>query len=138
MNIRVMTKSDIPIIYNFWKKVGLDVAGFEREKKEIEMCIKLNSDSCLLLKKDGKLIGTVIGTFNGRRAWIYHLAIHPKWQREKYGSLLYEKVEELLKKKGATKIILGISLKSPKVFNFYKRYGYKVIENAIMVEKDLY
>lgn len=137
MIIREIKQSDFLAVYNLWQEAGLDVAEFTREKKELLMAMKLNQDACLLAEIKGEIIGAVIGAFNGKRAWIYHLAIHPAWQRKGYGAKLFKKVEEVLLKKGATKLMLTVSSKNLKVLNFYKKFGYSLSNGAVMVGKDL-
>lgn len=138
MKIRTVVKSDLNDIYVFWQKSGLVISKKHREKKEVELLIKHNPDTCFIMEKDDIIIGSIFGAFNGRRAWIYHLCIHPEWQKKGYGSLLLKKTEEELKKKGATKILLGVFLTNLKIIPFYEKLGYKVVLDAVTFEKDLW
>ncbi len=138
MKVRTMVKKDVNDIYSFWQESGLFVRSVQREKEEVELLIKHNPDTCFIIEKGKKIIGSIFGAFNGRRAWIYHLCIHPQYQKKGYGSLLLKKTEDELRKKGATKILLGVFLTSLKIVPFYKKSGYTVMNDMITFEKDLW
>jgi len=97
-----------------------------------------NPDTCFYLKKNSEIVGTIFGAFNGRRAWIYHLCIHPKYQKQGLGTLLVRKVEDELKKKGATKILLSVSVVNLKIIPFYLKLGYKMMNDLVTFENDLW
>ena len=138
MKLRKIVKNDICNIYAFLKEAGLFVRSVQREIKEFELLIKYNPDTCFVIEIDNKIVGSIFGAFNGRRAWIYHLCIHPLYQKRGYGSLLLKKTEEELNKKGATKILLGLFLSNLKITPFYENFGYKPMSDAITFEKDLW
>lgn len=99
--------------------------------------IKVENSCCFKLVKGKKIIGSILGTFNGRRAWIYHLAVDPKYQRLGYGSMLLKKTENILKKKGAHMVNLSVLFSNLKVAPFYEKKGYEVINNALCLSKNI-
>lgn len=138
MKLRIMTPSDIRQGYQLWKKAGLDVVSYKREKLEVKNVLKLNSSSCFVMEDKGNIIGTVLGAFNGRRAWIYHMAIHPDHQRKGNGWLLLQKTEEALKKLGATKILVGVLRTNKKALDFYQKHNFSIMDDALALQKDLW
>ena len=138
MIIEKMKLSNFKDLRALWGKAGLHLAEFERGQYELDQLMNLNPNSCLVAKEDGQIIGSVIGAFNGRRAWIYHMAIDPYWQKKGYGSMLLNEIERALKKKGVTKILLGVLLTNLKVVPFWEKHGYNVMDDAIVMEKDLW
>lgn len=137
MKIRLMEIEDFDSMYSLWKEVGLNVADYEIEKEDIKQIIKWNPVTCFVICDGNKIIGTVLGTFNGRRAWIYHLAIHPNFQNQSLGSLLLEKTESALKKAGAKRLLLGVSKTNLRVLGFYTKHGYGVVNDSITLGKNL-
>lgn len=129
---------DIKKAYQLWKKAGLNVASYKREKVEVSNVLRINSSSCFVLEDKSKIIGTILGTFNGRRGWIYHLVIDPKFQKNGYGSMLLQKSEKALKNLGATKIILGVWLNDNEVLNYYQKRGYSIMDDSLTLQKDLW
>jgi len=138
MKIRKMKAKDVKDAYQLWKKAGLNVASYKREKLEVKNTLRLNPSTCFVLEERNNLVGTILGAFNGRRVWIYHLAIHPGYQRKGMGTLLLKKLEEKLEKKKATKILLGIDLNNLTKVNFYQKHDYYVMNDAVIMAKDLY
>ena len=135
--IRTITPSDFTEVLSLWKKAGLSIPNDEMEIFLLQITIKKNPNSCLVLEKDKKIIGNILGTFNGWRGWIYHLAIHPDFQQHGYGSLLLQKTEKELKKQGAQKIHLGVVYTNLKVIQFYEKFGYTVVNDALWLRKSI-
>lgn len=136
MKIRQMKLADFDNLYALWKKAGLAISDIETEKNEAAIMIQLNKSSCLVAVKNGDVVGSIFGIFNGRRAWIYHLVIDPKYQKIGLGSQLLKKAEEALVKRGAHKIRLWIEFHNLAIFPFYQKNKYRVISDAVMVGKD--
>lgn len=138
MNIQIMHISDFHNAYALWQKTGgLSLTTPEKEKKELETILTNNPSSCFIAVENKQTIGTILGTFNGRRAWIYHLAIHPNWQKMGYGSALLQQAETILRSKSATKILLSVGISNLKTVPFYEKNGYHVINDAILMAKDI-
>lgn len=136
--IRKITPADFPEIVSLWQKAGLSISDEKMKIADMEKTIKMNPTSCLVLVKDKIIIGAALGAFNGRRGWIYHLAIHPDFQQGGYGSLLLQKVEKELKKKGAHRINLGVTYTNLKVLIFYEKSGYSVVNDALWLGKNIW
>lgn len=137
MKIRKMKTSDFAGMHALWIRTGgLYIADLETEKREAEMMINMNKNSCFVAEENGEIIGTIFGIFNGRRAWIYHLAVDNQYQKQHIGSLLLKKAEEALVNQGALKIRTFIEFHNLGVFPFYQKNNYKVISDAIIMGKD--
>lgn len=133
-----MQIKDFNKVYVLWKKAGLGVVSYEREKFEVALVLEHNPDTCFVVESGEEIIGSILGAFNGRRAWIYHLAVHPAFQRRGYGSRLLRKLEEAFAIKKVTKIILGLGFWNLKTASFYEKNGYKIMNDAILFSKELW
>src|SRR3989344_3859900 len=100
MEIKCADKKDFQGIYRLWIKAGLAISCMQREQVEYEMLLAVNPKSCLVAIEGKEIIGVVLGAFNGRRAWIYHLAVHPNCQGQGIGKQLVDKVEVALQELG--------------------------------------
>lgn len=138
MKIRLMISADIKEAYHLWQKAGLNMTKYKREQFEVRNILKINPSSCLVLVYKGKIIGTILGTFNGRRTWLYHLAVHPDYQNKGYGSLLLDKAEKALIKSGATKILIGVLPTNKKALVFYQNRSFSIMDDALVLQKDLW
>lgn len=128
MKIRLMEKNDFKKVYAMWKKAKLQLESYEQEKKEFEDMLLINPQSCFIAINKNKVIGSVFGTYNGRWAYIYHVAVDPDWQLKGIGKLLLDNAEKNLKKKGVSKIRLTVSLDNLKVIPFYEKCGYNTYQ----------
>ncbi|MBI2335107.1 GNAT family N-acetyltransferase [Candidatus Daviesbacteria bacterium] len=137
MLVKKMSIKNFNSIHNLWKEAGLSIPEIQKEKEEAKLILRLNSSSSFEAYNKGKLAGTILGIFNGRRGWIYHLAVHPDFQKKGIGSLLLQKAEEALKKLGAKRILLWVRKDNLGVTNFYQKHGYFSVEDAIVLGKDL-
>ncbi len=137
MTISLAQNKDFKEIYALWKSAELPVKKLQLEQYDFEQIIKLNPSSCFIGSENGKIIGSVFGTFNGRRAWIYHLAIHPQYQDRGLGSLLLKKAETALKNRGAKKIVLGVDFDHAGTISFYAKNDYTIMNDAILMAKEL-
>lgn len=136
--IVLMKAQDIPSMLKLWKKVKLSVSTAKRETIEIKSMLEKNPTSCFIAVKDHQIIGSIFGAYNGRRGWIYHLAVHQKWQKKGLGAMLLKNAEKALLSLGVTKILLGVRYANLKVAPFYEKYGFSVINDTVIMEKDLY
>ncbi len=137
MLVSKMSVKNFNLIHDLWKEVGLKVSEIQEEKEEAKLILRLNSSSSFEAYSKGKLVGTILGIFNGRRGWIYHLAVHPDFQKKGIGSLLLQKTEAAFKELGAKRILLWVKKDNLGVTNFYQKHGYSSVDDAIVMGKNL-
>lgn len=88
--------------------------------------IKLARDPELFLvvERDGKIVGSVMGAWDGRRGWLYHLGVLPGYQREGVARRLVAEVERKMKRKGVLKVNALVCRWNRKSLAFFKEMGY--------------
>ncbi|WP_454051933.1 GNAT family N-acetyltransferase [Clostridium sp. Marseille-Q7071] len=119
MIIRNFKIEDYDEVINLWKRSGLEIKqsdSIEEIKKKLERDREL-----FLVAEDNGIIGAVIGAWDGRRAWIYHLAVLPERRNEDIGTQIIKELEVRLKKKGALKINLLVEPHNQGVQSFYEK-----------------
>ena len=88
---------DYPQVRRLWATVEKGVRiGRSDTPEEIQKKLTRDPDLFLLAEQDQKIIGTVIGGFDGRRSFIYHLAVEVSFRSMGIGSLLLNEVESRL------------------------------------------
>jgi len=138
MEIRLMKKNDFKGVYVMWKQAKLCLASYDQERKEFEHMLTINPSSCFVAIDKNQIVGSIFGAYNGRRAFIYHLAVHPLWQHKGLGRLLLKKTEEALKKRGLSRVRLRVDLDNLEVVPFYEKCGYSAYEPCtVFMGKDL-
>jgi ribosomal protein S18 acetylase RimI-like enzyme len=94
-------------------------------------------DLFLIAEANGKMAGTVIGGFDGRRGMVYHLAVTDQYRKQGIGELLMEELENRLKAKGCIRCYLLVTVDNESAMRFYKKRGWSIIKNVIPYGKDL-
>ncbi len=103
---------------------------------EIEKKLQRDPDLFLVAEEDGVLIGTVIGGFDGRRGFIYHLAVLPEHQGRGVGMTLMDEVEGRLRAKGCIRCYLLVMPDNVEAIQYYEKRGWKLL-NDLPYAKDL-
>jgi ribosomal protein S18 acetylase RimI-like enzyme len=90
----------------------------------------------LLVDEPGRgVVGGVIGAFDGRRGYIYHVAVHPDFRRKGYATALMREVEKRIWARGAHKIRFMVKAGSEQAVQFYRTLGFEVDTHAIPMSK---
>lgn len=128
---------DYSDVISLWQSIGLGVhVGRSDSAEEIEKKLRRDPDLFLVAESDGRIIGTVMGGFDGRRGMIYHLAVVRDQRQLGLGTALMDEVERRLKEKGCLRSYLMVTRDNPGVLDFYSRRGWETMDIHIMV-KDL-
>lgn len=112
---------DYPAARSLWENAGPGIQlRRSDEPEEIQKKLQRDPDLFLVAESNGKMIGTVIGGFDGRRGLIYHLAVDPAFRKNGVGSLLMDEVERRLKAKGCLKCYLLVTTDNQNAMRFYE------------------
>ena len=103
---------------------------------EIEKKLRRDPDLFLVADADGELIGTVIGGYDGRRGFIYHLAVHTDYRVHGVGSNLMDEVETRLRAKGCIRCYLFVTPDNVEAMQYYQKRGWQLMDN-LPYSKDL-
>jgi ribosomal protein S18 acetylase RimI-like enzyme len=136
MNIREFKIADYPIVRDLWQAAGLILRPGD-ELEGVRLKLQRDPDLFLVGERDDKIVGTVIGGWDGRRGWIYHLAVKPEHQRKGMGADLVHEVEKRLIAKGAKKVNAQVYKWNEKSSEFFKAIGYKAQPDLVMIGKQL-
>ncbi len=98
----------------------------------------LHDDGLLLVAAaDDRVVGTIMGGYDGHRGWIYSLAVGPAHRRHGIGTMLVRRMEALLQERGCLKLNLQVRTSNAEVIRFYERLGFAV-EEILNLGKRLY
>jgi ribosomal protein S18 acetylase RimI-like enzyme len=133
IRLREFTLDDYDVVYALWQDSAPGI-GLSRSDTRAEIAKKLQRDPDLFLvaEDDGKIIGTVIGGYDGRRGIIYHLAVDQAYRGNGIGKWLMAEVEQRLAAKGCLKSYLLVTRENTDVIEFYKRLGWETMDVTLM------
>lgn len=121
-------------VVELWQRAGLALS---RSDSLEGLRHKLERDPELFLvaiSEAGQLAGAVMGSYDGRRGWVNHLAVDPAHQGQALGSRLMQELERRLANVGCEKINLLIEPENSGVQAFYRQLGFAADE-LIFMEK---
>jgi ribosomal protein S18 acetylase RimI-like enzyme len=121
--IRTYEPRDFASVRRVWRSAGLTLSPSD-SRSELEQTRRRDPDLFLVATIGGRPVGVVLGRFDGRRGWINHLAVDPKFQGRGIGGLLVAELERRLRIKGCPKVNLHILAENRDVARFYRRLGY--------------
>jgi ribosomal protein S18 acetylase RimI-like enzyme len=107
------------------------------ERDEIQKKLQRDPDLFLVAEADGKMLGTVVGGFDGRRGMVYHLAVTELYRRQGIGELLMDELEGRLKAKGCIRCYLLVTVENESAMRFYEKRGWAHMKNVCTYGKDL-
>ena len=112
--------SDIPGMLALWRHFWQPHTYEVNLRKKVEA----EPDLAYLAVVEGKIIGTVIGGFDGWWAWIYRVAVHPDHQHHGIGTDLVEEMHRRLEARGADAICAVVSPQNEGILGLLTKVGY--------------
>lgn len=133
ISIREFTLDDYDAVFALWKNSAPGI-GIGRSDTRDEIAKKLQRDPDLFLvaTHDDKLIGTVIGGFDGRRGIVYHLAVEHAYRQRGIGKMLMQEIERRLQTKGCLKSYLLVLPDNVEVIEYYRHLGWETTPVTLM------
>lgn len=132
--LREFRESDYEAVVAIWQASGLTVKDSDT-LPELRKLVDRNPGLFLVAEEAGEVAGTVMGAWDGRRAWVYHLAVRPAVQRRGTARLLMDEVERRLRAVGATKLNLMLESTNAGVAAFYRKLGYAPDDLLFMTKR---
>jgi N-acetylglutamate synthase len=141
MSGRVTTREFVTADYDdavaLWNAVdGIEICEGD-SRDEIAEYLRRNPGLSRVAEADGKIVGAALCGHDGRRGWIYHLAIASTHRRQKVGQQLLDSCVHGLRKAGLKRAIILVAGDNPGGQQFWLRNGWENIDGAIAMTKEL-
>ncbi len=94
-------------------------------------------DLFLVAEVDGRLVGTIIGGWDGWRGHIARLAADPALRRKGIARKLVNEIESRLRARGARRIYALVDRRSAPAIPFWESAGYSANEDIIQFSRNL-
>ncbi len=137
MQIRVYQEADEQTVIALWNLVLAPSAPHNDPATNIRKKLAVADDLFFVATVGERVVGTVMGGYDGHRGWIYSVAVDPEYQRRSIGSALLHHVEAALIQRGCLKVNLQVRSSNTEVISFYAKLGYAV-EKIVSMGKRLY
>lgn len=121
--------ADYAPVYRLWQSAG---PGIHLRKSdtpaEIEKKFSRDPDLFLVAEYEGRIVGSILGGFDGRRGMMYHLAVQEDFRRGGLGAALMAELEHRLKAKGCLRYYLLVTRDNQAAIEFYEKRGWQRME----------
>lgn len=136
VEIRKLSIADYDKMIQVWKDSDLPYRPDGRDSRAtIAEYMLLHNDLVLGAFEGEKLVGVVIGAFDGRNGHINRLAVSSKKRRVGVGKALLAECEKALKARGAEVISTLVEVPNHPSVELFKRAGYVHHEDIIYLSK---
>jgi ribosomal protein S18 acetylase RimI-like enzyme len=120
-----------------WKAVeGVEVAEGDA-KEDIRTYLLRNPGLSRVAEENGKIVGAVLCGHDGRRAWIYHLAVASTHRGQGIGNRLLDECVTKLRGTGVKRAIILVAGENDLGRSFWLRNGWEEIPGAFPMGLDL-
>jgi ribosomal protein S18 acetylase RimI-like enzyme len=106
-------------------------------REEIAQYLRRNPGLSHVVEADGRIVGAALCGHDGRRGWIYHLAVATTHRRQKIGQQLLEACLNGLRAAGLKRAIILVDGDNPAGHDFWLRNGWEDIDGALAMTKEL-
>jgi ribosomal protein S18 acetylase RimI-like enzyme len=129
---------DYPAVRLLWENAGPGIQlRRSDDPDEIQKKLQRDPDLFLVAEAGDKMLGTVVGGFDGRRGMVYHLAVTEPYRKKGIGKLLMGELERRLKAKGCIRSYLLVTVDNERAMHFYEKHGWVHMKNVYTYGKDL-
>jgi N-acetylglutamate synthase len=137
MIYREMKLSDYEGAIALWKSLpGMGLSRAD-EKDEIEKFLNMNPLTCLVAEDNNVIVGTILGGNDGRRGYIYHLAVNKNLQNQGVGKALLGRCLDAFHKAGIQKCHLMVYHDNQAGISFWEHAGWVIRKDVLTMSKDL-
>ena len=127
--IRQFSQKDYDKIIELWRNAKLPFRPEGRDSSaKINEQIKNVTTIILVAEFNGKIVGTVLGTHDGRKGWINRLAVDTEFRRKDVAKRLVAELESRFEKIGLEVIACLIEGKNTASMEVFKKLGYEELD----------
>ena len=135
MDIRTYRAGDGDRLRTFWLTCGIKIRPGDDDVSLARFAAR-NPGLLILAEEHGHLVGSALAGWDGRRGWLYHVAVHKDERRRGIGRDLVAEIETRLRALGCPKLNLIVWDDNTYAMRFWEALGYRR-EKAVEYAKEL-
>lgn len=119
MQIRTIAIDDYEKLLPFWKN-NYFVSEMDN-KEHFVLFLEKNPNLSILAEEEGKVVGTALGSYDGRRGYLQKVVTRNEVRKKRIGKQLVEEVIKRLKEAGALYVPISVE---EELMSFYEKCGF--------------
>jgi ribosomal protein S18 acetylase RimI-like enzyme len=129
--------SDYDAAFELWQRVeGLEIAEGD-DRQSVAHFLARNPGLSRVAMDRAAVIGIALCGHDGRRGYIYHLAVDPAYQARGVGKRLIDECLDGLRRAGLKRALILVANDNPRGRKFWLRYGWEEVPGPIVMGIDL-
>ena len=125
MTIRPMTLADYDAVYALWmscKNMGFN--NLDDSREGIARLLRRNPATSFVAGEDDRLAGVILSGQDGRRGYIYHMAVTEDFRRRGVATALLDRCLDALRAEGINKVALLVFRYNDAGNAFWEKQGF--------------
>jgi GNAT superfamily N-acetyltransferase len=128
IEIRAFRSGDGERLRALWDACDMHSVGDDDES--LATMARRNPGTVMVAVAGGEIVASALGGWDGRRGWIYHVAVAPDRRRSGLGRRLVERIEAKLRELGAPKVNVMVEDDNPDGAAFWRELGYVLHDSS--------
>ncbi len=125
--VMVMCQKDYSEVYELWSSCeGVGLNKIDDSELGIERFLLRNPGTCFVAKQEGKVVGAILAGQDGRRGYIYHLAVVKQYRGQGIGKELVCCAVNALNRLGIQKTALVVYSDNENGNQFWEKIGFEI------------
>ena len=134
--IRALAPKDLPGVVDLWSRTkGIELAEGD-SLPNLRGFLRRNPGTSHVAIREGKVVGALLAGHDGRRGFLYHLAVDPSCRRAGIGKMLVDRSLAALRSKGIARVLLLVSRANRPGIKFWEKQGWEVLTFASPMGKN--
>ena len=131
--LRPLRPDDYDAMLALWQACdGIGLRGAD-SRESMHRFLKRQAGLCFAVEGQGVLLGTVLASEDGRRGYLYHLAVHPDVRRQGLGRLLVEQALNALRERGIGKCHIHVFRDNLHGQVFWQSLGWRIRDETLVM-----
>ena len=131
-DIRLMRPDDYDGVYALWLRTpGMGLNDVDESREGVARYLARNPSTCFAAEEGGAIVGVILSGHDGRRDYIYHMAVDVSFRRRGIGRALVNAALDALRREGISKAALVAFSRNEEGNRFWEALGFTARDDLV-------